>query len=132
MNFRKFAFGSLILIFIGALSYFSMVFLISLKKKPEMPRVQKATPLVGIQKITYTTIPVNLVKQGRLISNHKVDISSEVQGKILKGDIPLKTGQAFKKGDLLFRVYDEEAKLALRAAKSRFLTSVANVLPDIK
>lgn len=97
-----------------------------------MPRVQKATPLVGIQKITYTTIPVNLVKQGRLISNHKVDISSEVQGKILKGDIPLKTGQAFKKGDLLFRVYDEEAKLALRAAKSRFLTSVANVLPDIK
>ncbi|MCD6090761.1 MAG: HlyD family efflux transporter periplasmic adaptor subunit [Bacteroidales bacterium] len=132
MNIRKFLFGSLILIVIGAVSYFSMVYLTSLKKKPEPPRVTKNIPLVKTQKITYSDIPISIINKGRLSSNHKVDIISEVQGKILPGDIVLKSGQSFKKDQLLFSVYDEEAKLALRAAKSRFLTSVANVLPDVK
>ncbi|MCD6180091.1 MAG: HlyD family efflux transporter periplasmic adaptor subunit [Bacteroidales bacterium] len=132
MNIRKFLFGLTILILIGAVSYLSMVYLTSLKKKPEPPRVKKNIPLVKTQKVSYSNFSVDIVKQGRLSSNHKVELISEVQGKILSGDLPLKSGQSFKKGDLLFKIYDEEAKLALRASKSRFLTSVANVLPDIK
>ncbi|RLD37454.1 MAG: efflux transporter periplasmic adaptor subunit [Bacteroidetes bacterium] len=132
MNIRKFLFGLTILILIGAVSYLSMVYLTSLKKKPEPPRIKKNIPLVKTQKVSYSNFSVDIVKQGRLSSNHKVELISEVQGKILSGDLPLKSGQSFKKGDLLFKIYDEEAKLALRASKSRFLTSVANVLPDIK
>lgn len=132
MNIRKLTIGTAILILMGAISYFSMVYLTSLKKKPQPPQVVKNIPLVKTQQISYTNIPISIVNQGRLSSYHKVDLISEVQGKILPGDITHKAGQSFKKGQLLYSVYDEEAKLALRAAKSRFLTSVANVLPDIK
>lgn len=132
MDIRKFLIGTLIISIMVAFSYFSMVFLTSLKKQPEPPRTVKNIPLVKTQKIIYADIPISIINQGRLSSNHKVDIISEVSGKILAGDLSLKSGQSFKKGDLLYRVYDEETKLALRASKSRFLTSVANILPDIK
>lgn len=113
-------------------SYFSMVYLTSLKEKPEPPRVKKAVPLVKTEAIEYANIPISIEREGRLSSTHKVDLIAEVKGAILAGDVPLKPGQSFSKGELLFKIYDEEAKLALRASKSRFLTSVANVLPDIK
>lgn len=132
MNIRKFLIGTLIISIMVALSYFSMVFLTSLKKQPEPPRTVKNIPLVKTEKIIYEDIPISIINQGRLSSNHKVDIISEVSGKILAGDLSLKSGQSFKQGDLLYRIYDEETKLALRASKSRFLTSVANILPDIK
>lgn len=132
MNIKKFTFGALILVLIGAVSYLSMVYLTSLKKQPEPPQVVKNIPFVKTQKITYSDIPLSIVNQGRLSSNHKVDLISEVQGKILPGAVSHKVGQSFKKGQLLYSVYDEEAKLALKATKSKFLTSVANILPDIK
>ena len=132
MNIRKFLIGFIILAIMGAGSFYSMKYLTSLKKKPKPPQVIKNIPLVKTQKITYSDIPISIINKGRLSSSHKVDIISEVQGMILPGDITLKSGQSFQKGQLLYRVYDEEAKLALRAAKSRFLTSVANVLPDLK
>lgn len=132
MNIRKFLIGVIILAIMGAVSYFSMVYLTSLKKKPKPPQVTKNIPLVKTQKISYSDIPISIINQGRLSSNHKVDIISEVQGMILTGEVPLKVGQSFKQDHLLFSVFDEEAKLALRASKSRFLTTVANVLPDIK
>lgn len=124
--------GVFILAIMGAVSYYSMVYLTSLKKKPKAPRVAKNIPLVKTQIISYSDIPISIINQGRLSSNHKVDIISEVQGMILTGEVPLKVGQSFKQDHLLFTVFDEEAKLALRASKSRFLTAVANVLPDIK
>lgn len=132
MNIRKFTIGLIILSIMGAVSFLSMKYLTSLKKKPEPPRVAKNIPLVKTQKIIYSDIPINIINKGRLSSYHKVDLISEVQGKILPGEVVNKAGQSFKEGQLLYRVYDEEVKLALRAAKSRFLTSVANVLPDIK
>ncbi len=132
MNIRKFTIGFIILVIMGAGSFFSMKYLTSLKKKPQPPQVVKNIPLVKTQKISYSDIPISIINRGRLSSNHKVDILSEVQGRILAGDVALKSGQSFLKDQLLYRVYDEEAKLALRASKSRFLTSVANILPDIK
>jgi membrane fusion protein (multidrug efflux system) len=132
MNIRKFTFGAFILFIIGAISYLSMVYLTSLKKQPEPPRVVKDIPLVKTQIITYSDIPISIENKGRLSSYHKVELISEVQGKILPGDVSHKAGQSFKKGQLLYSVYDEEAKLALKATKSKFLTSVANILPDIK
>lgn len=129
---RKFTIGFVILFLMAAGSYYSMVYLTSKKKLPEPPQEKKSIPLVKAKEIVYSNIAVSVEKQGRLSSNHKVEIITEVQGKILAGDLPLKVGQSFKKGQVLFQVYDEESKLALRAAKSRFLTIVANVLPDIK
>lgn len=44
----------------------------------------------------------------------------------------LKTGTAFRAGDVLFYINNTEVKLALQAKKSNFLNRVATVLPDIQ
>ena len=82
--------------------------------------------------VKYDTISSYIDGAGRLEARQYIDLSAEVQGKILQADIPLKKGQSFQKGDLLINIYNQEAKLALQAHKSRFLNILANILPDIK
>lgn len=69
---------------------------------------------------------------GNISSYNSVDVSSEVQGKLSKGKVDLKPGMKFRKGDLLFKIYDVEARYSIRARKSTFITLIANILPDIK
>lgn len=69
---------------------------------------------------------------GNVTSYNVVDISSEVQGKLSQGKINLKPGVKFRKGDLLFSIYDVDARYNIRSRKSSFITLIANILPDIK
>jgi len=120
-----------IVVILGA-SYGLMTYFSSLKETTEQkpPEVQKR--YVKVEPVTYGDIAVMISATGRLASQQYVDISSEVQGKILTGSVRFKKGQSFKKGDLLIRIYDKEAGLNLQSRKSRFLTSIANILPDFK
>jgi len=87
---------------------------------------------VKTDKVTYSTNQAKIVETGRLSSQHSVDLSAEVQGEILPGHVTLQEGTKFKKGDLLVRIFDEEAQNNLKASKSRFLNAIAGILPDIK
>lgn len=117
---------------IVAVSYGMMKFLASLKKEPPRRPQQEIKRYVKTEKVAYGDIESQVTGWGRLASKQMVDAITEVQGKILTGDVPLKKGQPFNKGDLLFRVYDKEARLGLLARKSRFLNAIANLLPDFK
>lgn len=114
------------------ISLTAMGFLSSLKKDPPKRPPQMVKRYVKAQPATYQTIQSEVVGAGRLASQHYVDVIAEVQGKILPGNVPLKKGQAFKTGDLLIKIFDKEARLALLAKKSSFLNSVASLLPDFK
>lgn len=109
-----------------------MMFLSSLREIPPKIPPREIKRYVKTQKVEYRDIESQVTGRGRLSSKQQVNIITEVQGKILAGDLPLKKGQSFKKGDLLFRVYDQEARLGLLARKSRFLNAIANLLPDFK
>lgn len=95
------------------------------KKEPVMLNVT-------IETVTYSTNFAKIIENGRLSSLQSVDLSTEVQGQILSGDINLREGIKFNKGDLLIRIFDEEAKNNLKASKSRFMNGIAAILPDIK
>ncbi len=69
---------------------------------------------------------------GNISSNNVIEISSEVQGKMQKGDVELKPGVKFKKGQLLFSVNNTDMAFNLRSRKSNYITLLANILPDIK
>lgn len=69
---------------------------------------------------------------GRVTSAKRINITPEVQGKLLAGDVVLKQGASFKAGTVLFRINNTEAALAIKAKKSSFLNRVANILPDIQ
>lgn len=72
-----------------------------------------------------------LESYGTVSSYQSLDVSSEVQGKVIASK-DLKAGVTFRKGELIFRVDDSEARLNLRSRKSAFINVLANVLPDIK
>ncbi|MBC8343870.1 MAG: HlyD family efflux transporter periplasmic adaptor subunit [Bacteroidetes bacterium] len=123
----------LLLIVIGilAISIFAMSGLSRMKKETKSAHQQDMKRYVKARKVEYDTIATMIEATGRLESKSFVDLSAEVQGMILAGNVPLKKGQKFLKGTVLVRIYDKEAVLNLKAAKSRFLTSLANILPDL-
>jgi len=73
----------------------------------------------------------NVKYRGRISSYENVSLSAEVSGKIMQGDVPFKTGQAFKENDLLIQIYNEDVKASLMSGKSNFLRTISNILPDI-
>lgn len=115
-----------------AVAILGMMFLSSFKKAPPRRPPEEVKRYVKAAKVSYRDIESKVIGSGRLSSMQHVDVITEVQGKILAGEVPLKKGQPFKKGALLFKVYDREARLSLLARKSRFLNAIANLLPDFK
>lgn len=104
----------------------------SQKKEPPKNPVQEQVRAVLVSPVAYSDITTRVEASGRLGSQNYVDVIAEVQGEIMKGNVALKKGQGFRKGDLLFRIFDEEMRYSLQASKSRFLNLIANALPDFK
>lgn len=81
--------------------------------------------------ISNDSIPSLIKGYGRVVSTSSINVSAEVQGKITSA-ITLKKGIHFKKGQTLFTLNSSDAKLALKARKSGFLSLLTSILPDIK
>jgi membrane fusion protein (multidrug efflux system) len=121
---------SIIAIFL--ISFMAMEYFAGQKEAPEIEIPKDIARKVKSQTIKYEPVSYKITSTGRLGSQSYVDIIAEAQGEILSGKVPLKKGQRFKKGDLLIRIYDEITDYNLKAAKSRFQNSIANILPDFK
>jgi len=132
MNIRRFLISISFLVVAIVAAFFIMQALANSKKDPESRAKEKAKIFVRVNTIKYSDMNTSIKASGRLSSQSLVDLSAEVSGKILQGDISLKEGTNFIKGDLLVRIFDEEAKNNLKASKSRFLNSIAGILPDMK
>lgn len=100
------------------------------KAEPEKEKVE-IIPHLEALKVINNEENLLVSGYGTLSSFNTVDLAAEVQGKLYAGK-NLKPGITFKKGDLLFRIDDTEARYNLRARKSAFINMVANILPDIK
>jgi len=129
MNKGKIIIVVVVMALVGALG---MSFFGSFHKDPPKRKAPEVKRYVNAEKVAYRDVDSQVIASGRLASTEKVTLITEVQGQILAGDVPLKKGRSFAKGALLFRIFDQEARLALLAHKSRFLNAVANLLPDFK
>ncbi len=119
------------LIFIIALAYGIMKFLIAQKQEPFRRPPPEVRRYVRTEQVSYSTIVSPVSAPGRLSSVAGIDLVAEASGKILTGEVPLKKGAGFHKGDVLFVIYPDEVALALKARKSQFLNLLANILPDL-
>ena len=119
-------------IFIVGLAYGLMRFLAAQKEDLRRRPPVEAKRFVKAEPVKYTTIISPVSAPGRLTSIAEVDIVAEAAGRLQQGDVTLKKGSAFSRGDILFIVYPDEAALALKASKSQFLNTLANLLPDIR
>ncbi len=69
---------------------------------------------------------------GKVVARQKIDLFSEVTGKIEQAGKEFREGIRFSKGQLLLRLDDTEARLELEAAKSQLYSSLIGLLPDLK
>lgn len=132
MNVRKTLISIGVVIFAIFLAVLLSQYFADKKEIPESREKQDAKLYVKAVPVAYNVNYAGISATGRLSSQHAVDLSAEVSGQVLSGDIQLKEGASFKKGDLLVQIFDEEAKSNLKASKSRFLNGIAGILPDMK
>ena len=104
----------------------------SMKKKQTPPKSAPIVRKVESAIVQYADISTQISGTGRVLSQFSVDVISEVQGKLLQGDVSLKKGASFYKGQLLAKVYNTDAVYAMKSRKSSFLNALANILPDLK
>jgi hypothetical protein len=119
-------------IFIVGLAFGLMKFLVAQKAEPFRRPAVVAKRYVKAEEIKYKTIISPVSAPGRVSSVSEIDVIAEASGKILISNIPLKKGESFSKGDVLFTIYPDEAILSLKSKKSQYLNTLANLLPDIK
>lgn len=105
--------------------------LISSKPAPKFNNRAESLLNVKATKAENAQFNSNIKYRGRISSYENISLSAEVSGKIIQGDIPFKTGQSFKKNDLLIRIYNEDVLAALKSGRSNFLRTISSILPDI-
>jgi len=118
-------------IFILGLAYGLMKFLIAQKEEPPVRRSLESRRYVKVEPVKYSNIAASISETGRLSSIAEIDIVAEASGKIESGQVSLKKGASFSKGDVLFVVYPDEAILALKARKSQYQNTLASIIPDL-
>ncbi len=132
MSWRKITFVLIALfVLLGGAAALSWLFV---SMKPEPPRRPDNELKRSVKTITveYRDLPSTVVATGRVISGNEVLLVAEAAGKIESGQVNLKKGASFSKGQLLARIYKDEAELALKARESGFLNLLTNILPDLK
>ncbi len=120
--------------FLGILLFaFSLAFLFaSQKESPEIKSTPTTKKYVKTQMVAYDDVQTYVSAFGRVETAQSLDLLSEVSGRMYQGTIRLKTGQNFKRGQLLFYIDDTEETLTLKSQKSDFLRDIAAILPDLK
>ncbi len=103
-----------------------------MKEEPKKKEIPVAKKYVKTQKVVYSDIPTFVVAHGRVSTSDNLDLIAEKQGRMSQGAIRLKEGKRFRKGDLLFKIDDKEARLNLQSQKSNFLKDLAAILPDFR
>ncbi len=87
---------------------------------------------VPVRKVKNELRSISLVSYGQVASNLELAVSFEVQGKLQKGQVTMKPGTNFRKGQLLYKVNNEEAFYTLSARKSALTNLILNIMPDIE
>ena len=69
---------------------------------------------------------------GRLMSQRKIDVFSEVNGRLISSSKPFKDGTAFKKGEVLLKLDDSDTRYNIVASRSNFQSTLTSLMPDLK
>ena len=94
--------------------------------------VKKQRRKVKVASFAPSTVVNNITIDGRVSAHDRVNITSKVTGVMQAGTKAMRAGQFYRKGDLLFSIDQEEATFNLKAQKSQLMTSLTQMMPDLK
>jgi multidrug efflux pump subunit AcrA (membrane-fusion protein) len=119
-------------ILIVVVGFVAMRVLTSFRTDPPRRKPEPRPKIVEATAVTLKDVPARIVAYGRLRSSQPVILYSEVQGTLMRGDVPFRPAQPFKRRDLLLKIDDRQMRLDINTAKSDLLNALASVLPEIK
>ncbi len=93
---------------------------------------EEKTVYVPIREVQNKLRTVSMESYGQVNPNSEINISFEVQGKLLRGAVTMKPGMKFRKGQLLYHLNKSDSEYSLMARKSALTTLVVASLPDIE
>lgn len=131
MNIRKVAVIGVAVLILGG-GFIAMRQFAGMKELPPERPKKVSINYVKVNQVTYQEMDTEVVAYGRITSSQTLNIIAEVGGRLLPGSVRLKPGTNFRKGQVLCRIYGEEARLTLQSRKSEFLNLIASSLPDLK
>lgn len=114
------------------LGFVVMNVLLGMREDSPRRTPQQQPRIVATEVVQLTSVPAVVTAFGRVRSAEPVDLYSEVAGTLMPGDVPFKPAQTVSEGDLLLKIDDRQAALALNSSKSNLLTALAQVLPEIR
>lgn len=112
-----------------------LIYMALAKNKKDVVKEMKPedkTVYVPIREVHNSERTVPLESYGQVNPNSEINISFEVQGKLLKGDVLMKPGMKFRKGQLLYHLNKSDSEYTLKARKSALSTLIVSILPDIE
>lgn len=94
----------------------------------------KATAAKAVQvfKAENKAIQTKVPLYGRLAAFEKTELYSEVAGMLVNSSQPFRAGTRFKEGSILLHLDAKEQELNLQAQRSALLTSITQMMPDLK
>jgi membrane fusion protein (multidrug efflux system) len=99
---------------------------------PRRPPVEARLPEMRARILTPQTLAVPVPMQGRIRALEIADLFAEVNGIFQRGEQPFRPGVRFAQGQVMVRLDDREARLALQSQRAGFLSALVQLLPDIK
>ncbi len=121
---------AILAILVGAIAFSS--YLINSKPTPKKDSQKHSTMTVKAEKISYKDIETTMKYRGRVTAFNNIDLTAEVSGRLIKGDIRFKEGETFHKNEVIVNIYKEDVLATHKANMSSFLQTLAQILPDIK
>ncbi len=128
---RKIILSILGVLFIIA-AYFIATYFIANKKEKKKPVTKKVTQSVYVTPVENQNIPVIITSTGVLTAKKRVELYAEVQGIFNFSSKPFKTGQNFRKGEVLVGINSSEYYASVQAAKSEFYKLITSIMPDLR
>ncbi|MFK8162594.1 MAG: efflux RND transporter periplasmic adaptor subunit [Lewinella sp.] len=130
-NIPRTIFSILLGVLILVVGWYGWGYLASQKAAPMKKEIPKRIKTVEVKTVANGKIATTLDVQGRLEAYNKIALFTEVGGAV-KTSKPFKKGTYFKKGEVMLRVDDAEARLNLQAQKATLMNAVAMMMPDLK
>jgi multidrug efflux pump subunit AcrA (membrane-fusion protein) len=124
-----------IIILGGLLLIFALIFIsIASKKKSSTKelKTEETTIYVPVQIVNNASKEMQIISYGQVTPMSEIDVAVEVQGKLKQGALVMKPGVSFSKGQVLYRVDNEEAFFTLSARKVQLSNLVVSAMPDIE
>lgn len=94
--------------------------------------VPKTIKTVFTQKVSNSEIPIVVKANGNLVASRKIEVFSEVQGIFKETAKPFKSGQFYRKGEVLMDINSSEFYTSLLSQRSTLYDLITGMMPDLR